>query len=72
MHTTLHDNVGIHFGGSTRERQRITNEISNAMVNLGRLIVVRQQNCVLLTLQFINFCDIRRVHGPLDIRNDVF
>ena len=55
MHTALHDCAGLHFGGLDRELQRVADDVSDAVEDLRRLIVMREDNGISLSLELGDF-----------------
>ena len=48
VHAALHDDVGLHLGGFDRELQRVAADIGDAMEDLRRLVIMRQDDRVAL------------------------
>ena len=66
MHAGLHDDLGFDLGGFAGELKRVADEIGDAMIDLRRLVVVRQDDGVALLLHRVDGADIRREERPLD------
>src|SRR5665213_2871813 len=60
---------GFHLGGFDRELQRVSADIGNTMENLRRLVIVRQDDRIALSFQFVDRLDVRRHERPLDRRD---
>ncbi len=68
-HAALDDDVGSGLRRLLRQAERIADEVGDAVVDLGRLVVVRQDDRVALALQALDRRDVRRVDRPLDLRH---
>ena len=71
MDTAQHDDVGVGLTGLLRQPQGVTRIVRDAMVDLGRLIVVGEENRVALHFELVDEGDVGRVYRPLRFRNDV-
>jgi hypothetical protein len=54
MNTGHHDDISVSLGGLLRERQGVARDVGNAMIDFGRLVVVRQDDGILLFLEFVD------------------
>ena len=66
MHAGQNDDVGLGLDGPARERQRVADDIGDAMEDLRRLVVMRQDHRVALLLQAVDGVHIGRVERPFD------
>src|SRR6185437_9089031 len=66
-----HDDIGLDLHRFARERQRITNEIGDAIINFRRLIVMRQDDRATFRFQLQNRIYVGGVDRPLRRRNRV-
>jgi len=71
MHTALDDHFGIGTGGLLGERERITDEVGDAVEDLRGLVVVRQDDCITGPLELLDRRDQWRMHRPLHFGNDM-
>ena len=69
MHTGLNDNLGIALGGLTGQSEAVADIVANAVENLGRHIVMRQDHSILLGLQPIDRRDQRGLQPPFQRRD---
>ena len=58
------------LGGLAGELQRVADHVGDAMEDLRRHVVVRQDDGVARALQIVDGLDVRREARPLDGRND--
>jgi hypothetical protein len=72
VHAALHDDVGLHLGGFDRELQRVANDVGDAVEDLRRLVIMRQDDRVAGLLQLVDRFDIGRHERPLDRRDHAF
>ncbi len=70
MHAGQHDDIGIGIDGLTRECERVARDVGDAVKDLWRHVVVRQDDGIALFLELIDRGDIGRMNRPFDIRND--
>jgi len=69
MHAALNDHVGIRFRGLPGELQRVANDVGDAVVDLRRHVVMRQDHGVADRLEVVDRFDVRGELRPLDSRN---
>ncbi len=69
VHAALNDDVGLYFRGLDRELQRVAADVGDAMENLRRLVVVRQDHRAAHSLQFVDRLDGGRHQRPFDRRD---
>ena len=72
VHAGLHDDLGIDASGFFGELQTVTAEIGDAVEDLRRHVVVRQDDGVFFCLEFVDRFNQRRVVRPLHRRHDAF
>ncbi len=65
----LHDDAGLGLGGLARELQRVADEIGDAIINLGRLVIMREDDGVARLLRLVDRLHIGREERPLDRRH---
>ena len=53
-----HDDVGIDLGGFARQQQAVADDVGDAVEDLRRLVIMRQDDGVALALQFEDGVDI--------------
>ena len=70
VHAGLHDDRRLGLGRLDGKLQRVADEIGNAVVDLRRLVVMRQDDGVALFLQVVDRLHVRREERPLDRRHD--
>jgi hypothetical protein len=66
MHAALHDDAGLHLGRFDRKLQGVAADVGDAMENLRRLVIMRQDHRAALPLQFVDRLDVGRHQRPLD------
>ena len=66
MDAALNDNVGFDAGGLDRKLEAVAHHIRNAVIDLRRHVVVREDDRVLLFLELVDRGDVGRVTGPVD------
>jgi hypothetical protein len=64
------DDVGVDLRRLARQGEGVADDVRNAVIDLRRLVVVRQDDRVTLFLQPVDRLDVRCVEGPFDLRND--
>jgi hypothetical protein len=69
VHAALHDDVGFHPSRFDRELQRVAPDIGDAMEDLRRLVIMRQDDRVAGILQLVDRLDRGRHQRPLDRRD---
>ena len=67
-----HDHRGIRPHRLARQRQAVADDVGDAMEDLRRLIVVREDDGVALALQGENCVDVRGEDRPFGQRDDAF
>ena len=65
MHAALHDHIGLNFGGLNRKLQAVADEIRDAVIDIRRHVVMREDHRVALFLEHVDRSDIGRVDGPI-------
>ena len=70
MHAALDDDLGIDLGRLARELERVPDEIGDAIVDFRRLVVVRQDDRVALSLERVDRFDVGRKERPFDRGDD--
>ena len=71
MHAGLDDDRRVRLSRFARELERVTAKVADAVENLGRHVIVREDDRVLGALHLIDGADQRRVGRPLDGGDDV-
>ena len=72
MHAGEHDDVGVDLGGLARQQQAVADDVGDAVEDLRRLVVVRQDDGVVLFLEFEDGVDILGKGGPFGRRDHPF
>ena len=67
----LDDDVGVGLRRLLGELQRVADDVGDAMEDLRRLVVVRQDHRVAGLLEVVDRLDVGRHHRPFDRRDDV-
>jgi hypothetical protein len=70
MHAALHDHIGLNLGRLDRQLQAVAHEIGDAVIDVGRHVVMRKDDRVTLFFQLVDRGDIGGVNGPIGGRND--
>ena len=69
MHARLDDDLGVGLGRLTGERERIPDEIGDAVEDFRRHVIMGEDDRVALALQRVDGGDIGREHRPFDGRH---
>src|SRR5205823_4164224 len=70
MYAREHDDLGLCLRGRTSEGQGVADDIGHTVIDLGRLIIMRQHDRVTLALELENRRHVRREERPLHRGND--
>ncbi len=70
MHAGQHDDVGVHIDRLAGERQAVADDIGDAVEDLRRLIIVREDDGIAALFQFENRLDIILKHHPFGFRDN--
>ena len=70
MHARHDDDARVALGRLARERQAVADHVGNAMEDLWRLVVVREDDRVALALEPEDRLDVRLEGRPFERRND--
>ncbi len=70
MHAGEHDDIGVNARCLARQRQAVAYEVGDAVENLGRLVVMGEDNRIARALERKNGVDVAGEERPLDRRND--
>ena len=70
MHAALHDHLGVGRRRELGELQAVAHIVGDAMVDLGRLIIMREDDGAALFLELVDRLHVRRVERPFDGRHD--
>ena len=70
MYAGQDDDVGIRLCRALRQRQRIADDVGDAVEDLRRLIIVREEDGVTLALQPVDRINQRRMDRPFEARYD--
>ncbi len=70
MHAALDDHLVRHLGRLDGELKRVAGEVRDAVEDLGRHVVVRQDHRVALGLELLDRTDVRGKARPIDLGDD--
>jgi hypothetical protein len=69
MNPGEHDHIGIGARGFARQRQAVADDIGDSVENVGRLVVVRQNDGVALALELQDRGDVIGQDRPFEWRD---